>query len=808
MQKQVVQSCDLLRSIGKTSSYIILYTMDGEIVGASPAAAEELGYTADEIRQIYLANIKPKTLRLSDVCKSNKELEAPVIFERRNGRRFPAKVQSTVLRTIINRAETNVIQLEFSILNNVSDKNQADFKLDLRESTDYLQLLAQEVSTPTNGIISALNLLKNTPLNDEQKQLLTVIGDASKELGSITGQVVDTFKLGVNTFQLAPQPFNLIDLLDDVIDGNKNRMQAQKVDLCMSVDAEIPELVFGDAPRLRQLFDSLMRVVFKYCTKGPIAFHVKAVADSTERLGFELSFSSSRLELANTNRILQMLKRSTQDRTRSQPDFGIHLAIAEKLIQLMGGRLEFNSCAAGVGAPSSEGTTNGGSSSKPEGAGVFSFDIKLPEVHSLDMTSNRQFLQGKRVLLLDNTCSLIARQLYQWGAKVDRFSTPEKACDNAMTCVGQKDGNAYDISIINQSVNEEYQFLTEPFKTLIEGSCLVFLKTNPEYSYLESAIEVAAPYRLGQLGNELAKLLGEDFPYPYTYNNQRRLLKAPDERLRLLLVEDSPSYRNVTMEMLRTEEYDVDLAFNGIDAVLACAEKHYELILMDIQMPYMDGIEATTHIRKNCKQNAKTPILALSGDTTENTRVALDSVGIRDALLKPVEREHLLSAITAILTGQEDAELAPHKLIQDEMNFLQRRTADSGARSIKNAELNSNDEVALNTEILHRLVADTSWQACHDMIEIFIDETEESIDRILLGCKNNDVTIIAQQAHAIKSASRTFGSDSLHNITRQIEERALESDIGSCLDLVKYLPGVFNASCVLLDGFKKDIVLS
>ena len=793
MQKRAIQSCDLLRGLVKSSSYIILHTMDGEIVGASPAAAEELGYTADEIKQIYLANIKPKTLRLSDVCKSNKELEAPVIFERRNGRRFPAKVQSTVLRTVINRAETNVIQLEFSVLNNVSDKNQPEFKLDLRESADYLQLLAQEVSTPTNGIVSALSLLKNTPLNDEQEKLLTVISDASAELGSITGQVVDTFKLGVNTFQLTPQPFNLIDLLDDLIDCNESRMQAQSVDLCLSVDALIPELVFGDAPRLRQLFDSLMRVVFKYCTRGQVAFHVKAATEGgsgagcTESLGFELSFSSSRLELANTNRILQMLKRSTQDRTRSQPDFGIHLAIAEKLIQLMGGRLEFNASGIAIG---------GG-----EGAGVFSFEIKLPEVHSLDMAANTGFLSGKRVLLLDSCCSSLAMQLRQWGASVDQFSSLAEACEQAGlegSIGGKGESAAYNVSIINQGVNGEYQFLTEAFRALIAGSHFVFLKADPQHTYLESAIEMPAPYRLGQLGNELAKLLETDYPYPYTYNTRRRLLKEQNVHQRLLLVEDSPSYRNVTTEMLAGAQYDVDLAYNGIDAVLACAETQYALILMDIQMPYMDGIEATTHIRKNCKRNAQTPILALSGDTTENTRVALESVGIRDALVKPVNADQLLAAVATLLSGEESIGLSQELSIDDEMSFLQRRTADCSSKSSKKGA------AVLNTEILDRLVADTSWQASYEMIEIYIDETELSMDSILEGCKNSDVTKIAQQAHAIKSASRTFGCDSLHNITRQIEERALESDINACLELVKSLPAVFAASCDLLDAFKND----
>ena len=788
MQEKLLQLDDLSEILDKADSSIILHTLEGEIIGATQAAANELGYDRDEIRQIYLANIKPKTLRLSDVCKSNKEMDSPVIFERRSGRRFPAHVNTKVLRSVFNRKTISVVQLEFEIVQGDKNQAQATVNTDIQESTGFLELLAEQFNLPASGMNILLEQLSSSGLDAEQRALVVALQQSSAELNRLNSQVVDMFRLGVNTFQLAQQPFNLIDLLDGFASNSVRCKSQGGVDVWLVVDTLLPELVFGDALRLQQVLECLQRVIASYSASTEVRLNV-SFADNPEgeaRIRFQLEYHRESSDTRESNRILHLLRRALTDEKTSAQIVSIDIEIARKLICLMGGELK-----SGV----SDGDAN-----------LLEFEVNLPEVHCLDLCGNRSFLAGQRILVLEKISSLLSVQLVNWGAQVCVF---QSAMEAAIHLRGQYEENAYRFLVLNNAGDLKQHENEALALQEISSIPLIVVNKIDGASYPQSAIEIPVPYSVGLLGNELAKLLETELPFPYVDNTRRRLLKDNNVNQRILLVDDSSTSRNLVTAMLNGCDYDIDLAFNGIDAVLACGQKRYDLVLMDIQMPFMDGIEAATHIRKNCDKNSTTPIVALTGDSSNNAKVALDSVGIKDVVAKPLDRSVLLHVLSAYLAGTDVSSSAVHQssglvnesCVDADVDYLsakQRRSSEQPVKAISG-------DIVLNRDTLMRLVKDTNLLACKDMIGLFIEESALSLQGIHKGCETNDLLRIAQEAHAIKSASRTFGCDSLHDISKQLEDRAKNQKIDECLQLAKDLPEIFAGSRTLLERFNQEV---
>ncbi len=766
MQAKPLQYHDIKGILDTSDACIIIHSMEGEIIDASEPAALELGYSREEIKQIFLANIKPKTLRLSDVCKIYKEESAPVIFQRRNGKRFPAIISTQVFRAQLDRINTNIVKLEFTIVNPAGEHTTLSPEFDAQESSEFLQLLSQEFRNPTQHILLDIDKLCKTPLNEEQRKLVDSIKQSSLQLKRMSTQISDSFKLGM-VRQLNPQPFNLIDLLDDLLDTQLPKLLEQNLNLSLSIAPGLTELVFGDLQRLQQLFDSLLHIAVSYSNNSQLTLRTCAPihTKTRDRIRFELSFAGNHLnpdDIKNNKTLID------------DPRFKMDEAIARKLIQLMGGTLTF-------------------ANSSPN-HNSFSFEIHLPEVHNLDLGGNTRCLAEKRILLLEHNTSLLSCQLQYWGARVDRFTT----ASDAVNFLNTLQNNTIDIILIHHNLHAKPINLPAELSCYIDKSLLVVIKSSSETIYSQSAIEFSAPYHLGQLGNELARLVKNKRPYPYTHNSRRRLLKDDQVHLNLLLVDDSLTSRNIVIAFLENSDYIVDIAYNGIDAVLACADKRYNVILMDVQMPHMDGIEATTHIRKNSEVNCNTPIIAITGNTSNNTRVALESVSIKHILPKPVDKQALMAALSAAV--HEDTPATTER--KQANNNSVDNNIEPQRRSHERPENNSPTTVC--EETLKRLISDTSVTACVEMIDIYLLETEQSLSIIVDCLEKRSLKKVLQEAHAIKSASGTFGCKTLHELAKQLEDKASDNNLNDCRYLTKNLPAVFASSRNQLKRFQKD----
>lgn len=742
---------------------VILHTLDGEILGASPKACHELGYTQEEIGQILLANIKALDLRLSDVCRKHQD-DAPIVFQRRNGRRFPAKVESTVTRVVKDREEQNVVRLEFSILADTGQQDSPLPKFDLQESANYLDLLSQEIHGPLYSLGRFLDSLADQEQDDSAHTKLNQARNDHQELVALTQDVADWFKLGTDILHLDRQPFNLVSLCDDITQTLHQKLKDQGCHFSICLDNRLNELGFGDVTRVSQLLHRLLTKALSIHQPNQLRLSISPQQNRDNR---EVAFS-----LVVHNYHEDCVEPKPAAPANQDPGLGI----IGKLIKIMGGQLKQHR--------------------RSDVEHEYFFSLNLPEVDTLDVEANARFLSGQKILLIDNDDSLLKYQLIQWGAEVEFFS----AWDKADAYLRQSnDSQSYTIRLLNLS-NTQDQDLA--LASLRQSSGLTLLATHVTECTIDKQglSTIPLPIKPGLLGNALAVLVNQNLPYPYSQNHKERIVDLGDTRQTVLFVDDVETIRLTFQALLEKTGYKVDLAQNGIDAILACDQKHYDLIIIDIQMPFMDGIEAASHIRNSKNKNTKTPILAISGDISENSRVAIEKVGIQALHPKSAPVEDMVSLTSTIITSRHLPDgMTKNISINDENKLLR-----AGRRGSENTTTDTGSDEFLNIELLNNLVADTSFDTCGEMVEIFMQESKHSVAVIDEASHQQNWQQVRAEAHAIKSTSYTFGCEALYNIASQLESEIDRGDLQRSAEIVDDMAAIFSRSYLALEDFFRD----
>ncbi len=746
---------------------IILHSLEGEIIGASAKACYELGYEQDEIVQLLLANIKALDLRLSDVCLKH-EAEAPIVFQRRNGRRFPAKVSTKISRTTRDRQEQNIVQLEFTILEDTQNDESPLPKFDLQESANYLELLSQEIRRPIINIGIFLDSLKElTPDQSIKDKLHDALANHS-QLAELTNDVDDWFKLGINILHLDKQPFNLVSLVDDIVLSIDSKGRQQRCCFSVCIDSCISELVFGDIKRVHQLLHRLLTKAILLHQPDQLRLSLSPHTDSSNK--------DESQEVAFSLIVHKYGKDQDSDAMLSGPSTSApnesNLGIIEKLIKIMGGHLKQHR--------------------RSDVEYEYSFNLAIPDVDTLDIHSNTKFLSGHKVLLIDNDDSMLKYQLIQWGAEVEFFVNWQKA-SNYLGQVSKS--QKYTLNILQLSKENIPDTIIAEL-TKVSGLC-IYLDHNKQCILDNQGVScVPLPVRPGLLGNAIARLVEETLPYPYSDSHNARIVDVQDKRPSILFVDDVETIRLTFHALLEKSGYKVDLAQNGIDAILACDQNQYDLIIIDIQMPFMDGIEAASHIRNSKNHNCQTPMLAVSGDISENSRFAVEKVGVQALHPKSGTSDDLLKLVASLVSSPEPVNQSSLDQSQENNSLLK-----AGRRASESDDTEKSNEHCLNLEQLNNLVADTSLDVCTEMVEIFMQESKQSVAIIDEASHHSGWQQVKNEAHAIKSTSYTFGCEALYHIAAKLETEIERGNYDKSMEMVDDMAAIFSQSYLALEDY-------
>ncbi|SHM79951.1 Signal transduction histidine kinase [Mucilaginibacter sp. OK098] len=497
----------------------------------------------------------------------------------------------------------------------------------------FLATMSHEIRTPMNGVIGMAALLNETHLTDEQRMFTGTITTCGETLINVINDVLDFSKIESGNIELESEDFDLRHCLEDVIDIFSSRAGQLGLELFYQIKENVPLQIVGDHLRLRQILINLVGNAMKFTERGEICIFVylqKIGVDGKVELRFDVLDTGIGIPEDKLNRLFKAFSQVDSSTTRKYGGTGLGLAISEKLVALMGGGISVKSM--------------------PDKGSTFSFTVMTkPGTRVLEPYTyyNMADIEGARILIVDDNSTnltILNRQFESWKLK----SIPAGSGQEALTILSKKieidlvitdmQMPGMDGIMLADLIREEYP--TIPI--ILLSSIEVEFKNNQRQLFVSV---MSKPIKQHILSKQILNALHRQISLSEEKVSPNRLSadfggKYP---LAILIVEDNQMNQRVIMHILNKMGYQPDLAKNGQEAIEAANQKDYGIILMDMQMPDIDGLEATKVIRQTV---VKQPIIiALTANAMANDKDACLVAGMDDYISKPVKLEDLMNKL-------------------------------------------------------------------------------------------------------------------------------------------------------------------
>jgi two-component system sensor histidine kinase/response regulator len=727
---------------------IITMDHDGRILEFNPAAEQTFGYARSHIvgkRAVDLllpaaahrGQLKELRRAFSREGGATPARRMEITARRSEGSEFPAELTISVGRlggkpffTAYIRDITERKQAESDLRNAMQAAEAAN-----QAKSEFLANMSHEIRTPMNAIIGMTELALQTNVNSEQREYLGVVKASSESLLKVINDILDFSKIEAGRLEVETIPFSLREAVGDTMKTLALHAHRKGLELAYDIGPDTPESVLGDPLRLRQILTNLVDNAIKFTERGEVLVRVEAQEAQGEDMACRFTVRDTGVGIAKEKQatIFAPFLQADTSTTRLYGGTGLGLTISARLVEMMNGRIWVES--------------------EPDAGSAFYFTVRLGVQAASKADAAETDFHGLRALVVDDhpaTCASLVRTMQGWQMETDEATSGTQALE--MIKRASQRQRPYHLVLLDDALlDSEGQSIGRHIRqnSYLGVGALVSLCSPLRREEGEAPAEsghrvsLTKPVKHSELVQALrAALMGAVEPgAPSAAAQAVAETSRQKNKLRILLVEDNPVNRKLAQHVLEKEGHSVVSADNGLAGIEALENRTFDLVLMDVQMPKMDGIEATMAIREKEKgTGGHIPIIALTAHAMAGDRERCLHAGMDGYLMKPIQPATLIAAI-------ERVQLPSSPRLQE----------------------GQPEKVVLNRpELLDRVGGDQELLA--EVTEMFLKHTEELMRNVRAAIESRDAESLAYSAHTLKGMLANLAARAAQDVAHKLQQ--------------------------------------